>query len=907
MNIGTRASSPEALLQDARNAFTLGDFATAEKITRQVLSQAPNSINALILLGTIHGRQREFDKAVKTFKQALALDPANAEALNNLGVIYRQMGDLEQALATLEKAKEVSPESAEIWYNLGNIHKSLQNVSAAIEAYQRAIELNPDFVLPYNNLGTLYDSIGEYEKATEIFTKGLRADPNHPTLRYNLGIAFEIKKEFQDAKKHYELALRSRPGWIDGLNNLAHVLQELGDYDRALHTYKEILSIDPENYRAKSNIAAILAEQGRDTEAIEYLRSALETNPKYPKAIDSIGQLLSRKPPSADILQEFEKLVRANPDALELRLQYARALASVGKFIESETEYRQVCTAFPDHPEALRGLGRLYYLMGNKSKGEEFFQKALQLEGASHRFRLDLAKDLKERGNFTEAYAQIEEYLRKEPSSLEGLLLKGKLLIALEKYREAIQYFAELNERFPQNPEVLVNSARLYQLLGEKEAAIHTVDELVTLQSKGAKPKDLNSINESLELYEQAVKAFEQDHQEAWDRSLSRLSELVKKKTEEGPFSLEEAPQQEEESIPILDLRGTTISKEEAEEESPEEEESLKEDLEAFERVPPFAQLPEEGEVPPDLTKLRPPPFFTRGTKPVTPDETPKEPYHTVPSLPSTQGIPPQSYGPIPASIPPIPPGGAGFYQPPVQPPAAPPLGGAYPSNIQSAPPQVPGSSPAAIPPTSPAGPVGGSPAGASSYSPIAVAPTPPIGGGEPSGRFLSRKQEPLLSGAPARLRVQLRPLPPLLQGAQAPFIPQLALELHRRISPPLLAVAPTLLPSKLEPLPLPPFSLLCHLLSLLLWQPAWLLLGKEPLPLRPLLKVPIQRLLPLDNKPHPARPRLRVVTRKPLSLARNPVPWEHLQRKRACKRKARRGNYPKQAKQLPFKRRKAR
>ncbi len=177
--------------------------------------------------------------------------------------------------------------------------------------------------------------------------------------------------------------------------------------------------------------------------------------------------------------------------------------------------------------------------------------------------------------------------------------------------------FLELKAQYPHNPSVMADLARIYRLIGKKEEAIQAVDELVNVETKT--PTDPDSLNESLKLYEQTVEAFEQDHKEIWERSLSRLSELVRPSGpgEEETLLTEESPLQEEESIPILDFGGKTFS-EISEEEEKKDEEETKENLEIYEHLPPFIELPEEGGLPQDLEELRHPPFYTRGTKPIT-------------------------------------------------------------------------------------------------------------------------------------------------------------------------------------------------------------------------------------------------------------------------------------------------
>jgi len=87
------------------------------------------------------------------------------------------------------------------------------------------------------------------------------------------------------------------------------------------------------------------------------------------------------------------------------------------------------------------------------------------------------------------------------------------------------------------------------------------VDELINLQGSRANPEDIAALNESLELYEQAVDEIAGEQQGAWERNLARFGELSRPETEaeEPELDVEEVEGLDADDIPILSFGGEEL------------------------------------------------------------------------------------------------------------------------------------------------------------------------------------------------------------------------------------------------------------------------------------------------------------------------------------------------------------
>ncbi len=539
------------VLARARNAYRIGDYENAEKLACQVLEGNHRSYPARILLGMVYARIDRNDEAVAEFERGRDLAPNSVEPLNNLGVMYRRSSRLPEAIEALERAAELAPDRADIAYNLGNIHKMAGNQEEAIAAYQRAIELDPAFVVAYNNLGTIYERRDEYSQAAAVFEDGLGYDANHPTLRYNLGIAYQNLGRLEEAKEQFERALKARPGWTDALNNLGLVLQALKRYDEALNNLQEILTIDERNAVAENNIATVYAQQGNVEEAFAHYAQALERNPGYGRAAENLGHILERKPPDEHTLERLRRLADKGRDNTELQLNVGKVFGERGRYDEAEQYLKSVVTREPDNARARRFSGLLAYRKGEFEEAESQFQHLLQLDPEAEDYRLDVGKIHVERGEHDKALEQIRTFRRSRPRDLNGVLRESEVLRHSGRPQEARKVVQPFKQKYADSAPLLTEMAQVHRDVGDTEAALQSLDELVSLQGKRALPDDLDGLNESLALYEQTAGGA------AGEQSLDRLRTLTAGAGAGLPedreeFQVESTAEQDEASIPVV-------------------------------------------------------------------------------------------------------------------------------------------------------------------------------------------------------------------------------------------------------------------------------------------------------------------------------------------------------------------
>ncbi|NNE99269.1 MAG: tetratricopeptide repeat protein [Pyrinomonadaceae bacterium] len=116
------------------------DFATAERILREVLAQSPEYPLALNNLGyLLIGQNRNLEEALELIKRAVKIEPLNSSYLDSLGWAYFKLGRLDDAEDSLRKAFRLNSSSATILEHLGDVYKKRGKTSQAKLVWQKAL------------------------------------------------------------------------------------------------------------------------------------------------------------------------------------------------------------------------------------------------------------------------------------------------------------------------------------------------------------------------------------------------------------------------------------------------------------------------------------------------------------------------------------------------------------------------------------------------------------------------------------------------------------------------------------------------------------------------------------------------------------------------------------------------
>jgi tetratricopeptide (TPR) repeat protein len=349
----------------------------------------------------------------------------SAEAFTSYlrGLGFMERGDVDAAISALGQAIQEDARYARAYAGLGEAYrrkytvtKAAQWLAVAQEDCERAIELNYAQAPVYTTLGLIHSYKHEQGQAIEAYERSLASNPVSPDTRRYLATEYEAE----------------------------------GMGEKARATYREAVDLRPRCWLAYHRLGRYLWDQARYTEAGTYFRRSAELAPNSPRVYHNLGALYL----SADLLDEaatwFEKALALKP------------LAST-----------------------YSNLALTYLRLGCRSDAVKMAEKAAELDARNFQIWDTLGEACLARpelnGRAKEAFRHAAELAEQEskrkPNDAQLRALLGYYYASIDETRKALAAIAQARRMDSGNVPVLFRAAVVYEMSGDRDLAIRTLQE----------------------------------------------------------------------------------------------------------------------------------------------------------------------------------------------------------------------------------------------------------------------------------------------------------------------------------------------------------------------------------------------------------------------------------------------
>lgn len=242
------------MLEAGREHHRAGRLADAERAYRQVLSRAPNQVDALHLLGMLATQVGHFDAGFELMKRSVELAPQSAAFHLNYGVQLHRAGRLAPAIAELKRAIELGQNSYQVLTELGMALLSSGDFAAAEPVLRRVVQLAPMYAGGHSNLGLWCVGKDRFDEAVTHYRRAIQLDPKAGDLHFNLSYALGRLGHRDESLRELAECLRLNPNFVGAHINLGNMLLETGEVHEAIARYSAALNLKPDFVSAHTNI-----------------------------------------------------------------------------------------------------------------------------------------------------------------------------------------------------------------------------------------------------------------------------------------------------------------------------------------------------------------------------------------------------------------------------------------------------------------------------------------------------------------------------------------------------------------------------------------------------------------------------------------------------------------------------
>jgi tetratricopeptide (TPR) repeat protein len=257
----------------------------------------------------------------------------------------------------------------------------------------------------------------------------MKTELDQQNINYFERMQEELKKgKAKEAESLCLEILRQNPRHVETLNTLGALFLKRKKYDTALKCLSKSLSIQPSQEIVKYNLSLAFKGRGQTQRAIILLKDVIENQPDFMDAYFQLALCYYESKQEKAAIQELETLLGYSSEFKDLYFLLGTIHSGLGNFSKSQQYFEKALEDSPRDVKTLINYGVTLYETGDYHRAIELLQEALDLKP-----------------NDVEAFQYLEMAMKHIKSSSEVLAITE---LAMQLTHDPSHDYAEATKEF---------------------------------------------------------------------------------------------------------------------------------------------------------------------------------------------------------------------------------------------------------------------------------------------------------------------------------------------------------------------------------------------------------------------------------------------------------------------------
>lgn len=333
------------------------DAKAALSAAQAAVAAMPGDPRILNAAGTAQEATGEINQAVETYKKLATLQPQVPQPLLRLAALHARLKETDKAVEALRRVQRIAPRGQNVVPQLVQVYLAGNRPDDALKEARELQKREPQLAIAHALEGEIHMSQSRPAEAERAFRAALKVEPAADVVAVRLYEVLTAEKKTAEADAFSKKWMADNPKIATMRLYLGERELAAGNLKVSAAHYQAAIGIDPNNALALNNLAWISGELG-DRKALEYAERAIKLAPFDPTVLDTYGMLLVKKGEAAKGLSFLEQARTVQPNRLDFRLNYAKALIKANRKDDARKELEalsKVTDQFPGKNE-IEGL-----------------------------------------------------------------------------------------------------------------------------------------------------------------------------------------------------------------------------------------------------------------------------------------------------------------------------------------------------------------------------------------------------------------------------------------------------------------------------------------------------------------------------------------------------------------------
>jgi putative PEP-CTERM system TPR-repeat lipoprotein len=434
-----------------------------------VLDAAPRFTKGRRLLAGLNLRANRPDEAVAELNKVLEYAPDDELSLRMLGDIFLAKKDFDKSLEEFSAIPDDSDMAGLAHLRKGVIMASEGKASNAEAELRKSVELSGQKLDPRVYLAAFLMRSKKVDEAMAVLNlpEGTPSGDQAKANNAQALLLLQLGGHLDEAMAHLDKAKTLDPDLLTTYCNMARVYLLKKDPEHATEQFNQALARSPHDVEANSGLAYILINAGKPNEAIEHLKLAADSKQLRPYL--NLAELYIKQRMSDEALKVLDQCLTVYQNNVQALVMKTRLLASKGDTPKAMETIRLIEPL--DKKTALTEQLTIETAAQHWGEAEKVASNFIDLNPSSAESYLPLVSVKELQGDYPGASDVLQRALEKDKSNLPAQLSYGSLLIKMDKYNDAIEYFDRLIASNPSLAMAYTFRGLAHQQSGDVDAA----------------------------------------------------------------------------------------------------------------------------------------------------------------------------------------------------------------------------------------------------------------------------------------------------------------------------------------------------------------------------------------------------------------------------------------------------
>lgn len=210
---------------------------------------------------------------------------------------------------------------------------------------------------------------------------------------------------------------------------------------------------------------------GNFPECYDYLKYCAQIDSTNANVLFELGNFYASLEKDDIAYDYYAKAIKYDPDNFYYNIAFAGATADKEDYATTAKIYDKLIKENPNKVELYMYLSEAYRLDGKYDKAIDALDNLERTMGMDEKISMQKFKLYSLQNNTKKAYAEVQKYIDKNPDETRYYVLLGNLYLQDNKTQEAYMALTKAKAIDPDDPLLITSLANYYEIVNNKEAA----------------------------------------------------------------------------------------------------------------------------------------------------------------------------------------------------------------------------------------------------------------------------------------------------------------------------------------------------------------------------------------------------------------------------------------------------